>query len=198
MMSHRMHGGWPAGIALVVLALFASLPGQGPRAPKQPNTNVATWQALLPAIQEALNRQKPQCPRIWQAGVIDAADFEGGLSVALVDNCDGGAYTDSITVMQLQKGKPAVARFRSRDGKIAEVGFLQGSSVMHSVDVQLVPDKNAIYDIHSDNGPNGRLAGCVVTAYVWNGRSGTFDWSRSLTRQATRDYCHSLRSAILK
>jgi hypothetical protein len=67
---------------------------------------------------------------------------------------------------------------------------------MQAVDVKLVPEKNAIYDIFSDNDRAGHLAKCGVKAYVWNVNAKTFDWNARLSRRAGRDYCHSARLAL--
>jgi hypothetical protein len=53
--------------------------------------------------------------------------------------------------MQLENGKPVPPRFRNANGEVLDLGFAQRASVMHTLDVKLVPGKKAIYDLFSDN-----------------------------------------------
>ena len=46
--------------------------------------------------------------------------------------------------------------------------FASGSSVMHSVDVELVAQRQAIYDKHCESKKGNDNWSCVVTAYIWN------------------------------
>jgi hypothetical protein len=190
---------WPGRIAFVAVALVVIPGGVGSQQPKQPSPEVAAWDARLPSIRETLNREGLRCPyQPWQVSIIDAAEFARGPSVALVDYCGGGAYTDSITAMLLQNGTPILARFRSIDGAIANGDFVQGASVMHTADVRLMPREHVVYDIHNDTDGGTRLLSCAVNAFVWSPNSRTFEWSRAVTRQATRDYCRNVRKDVLK
>ncbi len=126
--------------------------------------------------------------------IVDASDLtDSRLSYALVDFCPGGAYTDWIVAMRLERGQPVLARFRKANGEVLDPEFAQGASVMHSADVTLVPEKKAVYEVFSDNDGAGHLAKCGAKAYVWNANSKTFDWNAQLTKQATRSYCRSLQ-----
>jgi len=157
---------------------------------------IKKWQRLVPAIQTALARQGASCPVEAHVGPIDAADF-AGTSFALVDSCRGGAYTDLITAMHLESGKPVLSRFR-KDGRVIDIEFAQGSSVMHGKDVKLVPGRHAIYDISwDDNGQDLHLQRCVVDAYIWNPKSKTFGWNPKATREITASYCQKLEKQLI-
>lgn len=161
---------------------------------------MAQWKALIPSIRGVLAHSSGfDCPGHREdIGIIDAADITGeGTSYALVDFCQGGAYTDWIVAMQLEAGQPVPAHFR-KGNKVIDVGFAQGASVMNTVAVKLVPEKNAIYDLFSGNDGNGHLAKCGANAYVWNASAKTFDWNARLTKQATRSYCRSAHQLMLE
>jgi hypothetical protein len=162
--------------------------------PRKPDTPaMAQWKALIPSIQGVLTHTSGfDCPGHREdIGIVDAADITGeSTSYALVDFCQGGAYTDWIVAMQLEAGQPVPAHFR-RGNKVIDLGFAQGASVMNAVDVKLVPKKKAIYDLFSGNDAKGHLAKCGANAYVWNASARTFDWNVRLTKQAKRSYCHS-------
>ncbi len=156
---------------------------------------VAKWQALIPKI-EALFEQRgykcPAPPEEAQIGIVDAADFDDELSVALVDWCHGGAYTAWIVAMQLEGNIPVFSHFTKQNGKAEDVEFLQGASVMHGFDVKLAPSKSAIYGIHWDNDQEMHLD-CGANAYVWNRNTRAFRLDVELSKQATRTYCQKVR-----
>ena len=181
---------------MLTVAYAGALPS--PRKPDSPA--MVQWKALVPAIRAVLNHSGFNCPGDrMHIEIVDAADpTDSRLSYALVDFCPGGAYTDWIVAMQLERGQPVLARFRKANGEVLDPEFAQGASVMHSVDVKLVPEKKAIYDVFSDNDGAGHLAKCGAKAYVWNARSKTFDWKAQLTKQATRSYCRSSQELLRK
>jgi len=149
---------------------------------KLDTAEIARWEALTEQIEDSLPANS--CPgREPNIGIVNAADF-GGDSVALVDYCPGGAYTDWIIAVRLEAGQPVLAKFR-KNGKFIWMDFASGSSVMHSADVELVPQKRAIYDKHCESISGGKFS-CVVNAYVWNPKLKTFDWDGPLSGQATR------------
>ena len=156
------------------------------------------WENLVPTIETVLSREGSRCPgQRLHIAIKDAAQFAGN-SVALVNFCQGGAYTDWIVAMRLESDQPVFARFRKEDGKPADVGFAEGASVMHGMDAKLVPGKNAIYGIEWDNDEAMRLKRCAVTAYVWNSRDKTFDLNSTLSRRAKVSYCHTLQDELLR
>jgi hypothetical protein len=165
-----------------------------PRAIKPNGPAVAQWEARSSSIQKMLEESDEEnCRGAPPAGIVDAFGTSGeALSVALVDFCGRGAYTELIVVMRMDHGKPVLAKFRDAKGKRIENSFLSGASVMHSVDVKLVEAKKAIYDSFADNDAEGKPAQCGVKAYVWNAKTETFDLDLRLSKTASDEYCRSV------
>lgn len=162
---------------------------------------IAKWKALLPAINKVLKEHHFKCHPDWvppslDTRIVDAADFSSGGSVALVDYCNGGAYTIWIVAMNLKDGRPVLSRFRKANGQDEHVEFLSGSSVMHSVRAELAPGKNAIYDFHWDYGQTGRLQDCWIKAYVWNAKMRVFELNSELSKHATQSRCSAIPRTI--
>ena len=125
--------------------------------------------------------------------IIDAVELiPDEPSYALVDFCPGGAYTDWIIAMQMERGKPVPVHLRDANGEALDVEFAQGASVMHTVDVKLVPEKKAIFDIFSDTDGEGKPAKCGVRAFVWSAHARAFIFDAQLTTHASHNYCQSL------
>jgi hypothetical protein len=182
------------GLAAV---FFCQTPfGQTAARVRKPDTPaVIEWKAMLPQIERIL--EGFPCGRHLSYAVVDAFGTKADkLSVALVDSCQDGAYTQSVVAFRLEHGKPVLAKFRDANRKHVENAFLNGASVMNSADVKLAPEKKAIYDMYAGSDPEGRPAAkCGVRAYVWNGGSGTFDLDTKLSKTAGVEYCRSLRIA---
>ena len=136
-----------------------------------------------------------QSKRIY---IAQAADVTGdGIPEALVQYCHMGAYTSDVTLMRLEGGKPVVARFRGKDGKILQPSFLQGASVRNGEDVTLLPEKRAVYAIHWHTSDSGlRLETCKVEAYVWAAQSGTFDQDGKLSKEIARGACRRIQEYL--
>lgn len=185
-------------INMVFAVLFpfeAGCAQTAPRVIKPDGPAVAQWEARASSIQKRLEESDEEdCRGAPPAGIVDAFGTSGdSLSVALVDFCGQGAYTDSIVVMRMDHGRPVLAKFRDAKGKYIENSFLSGASVMHAVDVKLVAEKKAVYDSFADNDAEGKPAQCGVKAYVWNAKTETFDLDLRLSRSASATYCRSLR-----
>jgi hypothetical protein len=179
---------------LIVIGLLAG----ASVAPQKPASDKAKWESLVPKIGNVLSQQGTTCPgQPLHIAIKDAARLAGN-SVALVDFCPGGAYTDWIVAMRLEADQPVAARFRAEDGKDANIGFAEGASVMHGMDAKLVPENNAIYGIEWDNDETMRLKRCVVKAYVWKNRAKTFDFDPVLSNRAQASYCQKLQEEMLK
>lgn len=158
---------------------------------------IANWQALLPAINKVLEEHNLKCndewgPRISVREIVDAANLSSGDSVALVDYCNGGAYTIWVVAMNLEDGRPVLSRFSNANDQEESVEFLSGSSVMHGTGVQLVPGKNAIYDLRWDYDQTGSLQDCGIKAYVWTTRTKTFKLDSELSKRATQSRCQRI------
>jgi hypothetical protein len=181
-------------ILLLFLPLVWAQIGSGPRPVPQ---SLADWQKMIPAVREALERQFPDAQvnehpvGILRAGHV--ADITGdGLSEAVVFFGLGGASTSQLTLMRMADGKPVVALFKDRAGKISPMVFLEGASVMHTDDVDLLRREHAVYSIHYNYGSNGKLHQCGGEAYTWNPQSKTFDYNSALTGTLTRTTCRQV------
>jgi hypothetical protein len=178
-------------IALGCAAGYAQTPA---RAIKPESPAVAQWSPLVPSIQKTLEESDKNCVGGPAPGIVDAFGLSGdALSVALVDFCGRGAYTDAIVVMRRDHGKPVPAKFRDARLKRVENGFANGASAMHTVSVRLVAEKEAVYDSFADSDAEGKPYKCGVKAYVWNAGTETFDLNLRLSKSASLDYCRSLR-----
>lgn len=120
-----------------------------------------------------------------------------GIPEALIDTGDGGAYTDYLTLMRIEEGKPALARFKGMDGKVQAMSFAEGASAMNGEAVRILPEKHALYLGHWRMGPSGqRLGTCTVEAYQWNPHSDAFEYNRALSRGLKDGFCRSVIDAL--
>jgi len=186
------------GRVCMVLAMMCSCEAwcaqTAPRAVKAHSPAVAQWKTRVTSIQKTLEESDENCVGAPAAGIVDAFGVNGdALSVALVDFCTGGAYTDWVVAMRMDHGKPVTAKFRDANGKTVENGFASGASAMHRVDVKLVAAKKGIYNVFVENDSEGKPAQCGAKAYVWNAKSQTFDLNLRLSKTAGAEYCSSLR-----
>lgn len=164
--------------------------------PKFVSAAVSEWRARVPAIQKRLEASDEEnCRGAPAPEIVDAFGLRGDrLSVALVEYCSRGAYTDSLFPMLLDRGKPVLARFRGADGKEIQTEFLSGASVLHSRGVKLVAEKKAVFDEFSETDNQGKIATCGVKAYVWNPRTRTFDLDVRLSKEESAVYCRGIRA----
>jgi len=198
-----MKGGWLFAIGRICMALafvFAceAWSAKTARTIKPDSPSLAQWKARASSIQKTLEESDEEnCHGAPAAGIVDAFGTSGdALSVALVDFCGPGAYTDSIVAMRMDHGEPVLAKFRDAKGKEVGNGFASDASVMHTVGVKLIAEKKAIYDFFADNDAEGKPAQCGVKAYVWNARNMTFDQDLRLSKTASAEYCRSLRGTV--
>jgi len=131
---------WLAGHTLLTISLLlAAYAGGSPPGNDARAAELAKWRSLIPAVESMLIRQGNPCsgerPR---TGPADAADFAGS-SIALVDVCPLGAYTELMVAMRLEGSEPVLASFRKANHKV-DLEFAQGSPVIHGRDVKLVPE----------------------------------------------------------
>ncbi len=177
-------------VTLAVILLFSAA-GISQQQPTKPHdVAMDKWHAMIPVIEKVLKEHNLHCdyPGVpWAPSIVDAADFSSTdhMSTALVDWCNGGAYSDAILAVNLQDGKPVLSRFLNANNQEQRVEFLSGSSVMHSLGVKLVPGKNALFDSHCDYANSDGVFHCKVTAYVWNPAARAFKRDMKLSRQSS-------------
>jgi hypothetical protein len=178
-------------VALIVTLLFSAT-GISQQQPTKPHdVAMDKWRSMISAIENVLKEHNLHCDYpggLWAPSIVDAADFSSTdhMSAALVDWCNGGAYSDAILAVNLEDGKPVLSRFLTANDQEQSVGFLSGSSVMHSVGVKLVPGKNALFDSQCDYAESEGVFHCKVTAYVWNPTARAFKLDMKLGRQSAR------------
>jgi len=178
-------------VAVIVTVLFSAA-GISQQQPTKPHdAAMDKWRAMIPAIENVLKGHDLHCDYPggpWAPSIVDAADFPSAdhMSAALVDWCNGGAYSDAILAVNLQDGKPVLSRFLNANNQEQNVGFVSGSSVMHSVGVKLVPAKNALFESYCDYAESEGVFHCKDTAYVWNPTARAFKLDGKLSRQFTQ------------
>jgi hypothetical protein len=170
--------------SLALLPKFALLVSAALSQPSKPTgetTVLAEWERHLSEIKTLLSSDAG-CPDRSSIELVEAAQFAAnGPSVALIDYCQGGAYTDWILAVRLERGHPVLAHFRDAKRRPIDPEFLQGSSIMHATDVRLLPDRSAIMRVDIERDGNGKQANCISDAYAWNPESKTFDWDAQLS-----------------
>jgi hypothetical protein len=149
------------------------------------------WKSLVPALREVLKGEfQSEMAALY---VRSQADITGdGIPEALVDFGSGGAYTDYLTVVRLQNGRPVAAIFKHPDGKTRSSMFAEGSSVKNGVTVKLRPESNAVFACEYSMKDNGHLAKCSGEAYQWNRQTATFEYDKRLSNQIGKDFCGEL------
>ena len=159
------------------------------------------WNSMIPGIRTALKQGLVDGVEArYPIHIVREADITGdGVPEALVYTGDGGASTDFLAAMRIEDGTPVVARFKNANGKIADPGFLQGSSVTHGSSTEMLPEEKAIYlGGYFMNNTGTGLSRCNATAYRWNAKTKIFDWDRTLSKQITKIYCDRERKALFQ
>lgn len=157
------------------------------------------WKDALPAVEQVVKKElhfvgAPNAIRISATGDVTG----GGKPEALIDLGCCGAHTDEMTVMRMQNGKPILALFLANHGKASPMTFSAGASVMHGADVELLPDKRAVFAVHWDMSSDGkRVASCTGEAYRWNTGSETFELNRQLSWSLAQDFCKTFNVRLV-
>lgn len=176
---------WMLGGACV-LAIQATMPA------------AVDWNALLPAVQELSKKEFRDAGGYYAISISRTADVTGdGVPEALIDFGCCGASTDEMTVMRIEGGKPVLALFREKDGKIAPGEFLEGASVMHGAAVKLNTKEHAVFYVcWNMNGKGTKLADCGGQAYRWNAAAKRFDYHGALSTKLTKNFCRTIRTQL--
>lgn len=191
------------GVAALGYFLFVQGPvsnneelSPSPAVTPTPTPKQVDWQSLIPAIQLELGPEFSDV-KVEERGslsIYQSVDITGdNVSEALVDIGSGGAYTEYLTLMLVKNGQPAVAEFKQEDGKISPLLFLVGASAMNGEDVEMLPEKNAIYSGHwsgtVQGNSFGNLTDCGVEAYQWNDSVKIFEFNAGLSEEIRPDFC---------
>ena len=172
--------------ALLLGGLGVLAQRMGPVAPE--------WTAVLPAVRAIVGKEFPMPESQNPVKIWITADVTGdGTPEAVVDLGCCGAYTDEMTVMRMEDGKPVLALFRGRSGKVSTMTFLDGASVMHGAQVKLMSDKQAVFTANWDLSDDDKhVLSCTGAAYRWNAGTKSFDLSTQLSRSLSQDFCENL------
>lgn len=127
------------------------------------------------------------------------ADITGdGIEEALIYLGSGGAYTSYFALVQgeiLENDQIKInkAKFKTSEGRIEDVMFVEGTSVSHGMSVEFAPSKNAIYAESWQIDPiNPDTIECNIEAYVWNQNSKIFEYNEKVGKDATESYCSKI------
>jgi hypothetical protein len=156
------------------------------------------WNAMLPEVLSAAKKEFRDAGGYYPVSISRVADVTGkGTSEALIDFGCCGAYAHAMTVMRIEGGKPVLALFRGRDGKVSSTEFLEGASVMHGAAVELDATEHAVFSAHWDTNKDGtKVADCAGEAYRWSPAAKRFDYNESLSARLTRDFCGKIRAQL--
>jgi hypothetical protein len=182
----------------VVFVLLAQAQNVGLAAPH----SMQDWMNIMPEINQALDaafageRIQGQYPQgILQPSHV--ADLIGDkTTVALVSFGVGGAYTSALTLLRIASGKPVVARFKDRTGKVSSMSFAQGASVVHASFVDLLPAEHALLAMHVEYGGNGKLGDCGGEVCQWNRVTETFDFNSGLSKRLGGQKCAEVAKTL--
>jgi len=175
----------------------SSIPSEQTQTERQIN-----WQNLIPEIRPVLKQEFSSTDIAIEERnpieIVKTADITGdGIPEALVDLGTGGAYTDLLTLMRIENGKPVVAILKDKNGELDSAPtFLQGASVRNGESVDMTAENKTIYSGSYSTDDSGALADCSVDAYQWNSTTKTFDWNETLSQELKQSYCSSVEKSL--
>jgi hypothetical protein len=146
------------------------------------------WPSMVPAIQKTLETQFPR--EESSGGIFRTADITGeGATEALVIHGSGGASTSWVTLMRMEDGKPVIALFKDRVGKIGPLELIAGASVMHTDGIDMLPTDHALFTYRYHYNGEGAIEGCGGEAYRWNPKTKVFEYNGRLSKRLASDTC---------
>jgi hypothetical protein len=172
------------------------------RAFAEPMTKDIDWKSMMPTVRSVLQKQFPgeDVGKRYDLGILrpsHMADITGdGIPEALVWLGTGGASTSELALMRIEGDKPVVALFKNRQGKTEPMLFLEGASVMHSDQVDLLTKERAVFHFHFQYMGDGRLGPCDGEVYRWNPHTKMFDYDSRLSRSVAQNSCRTVPQSI--
>ena len=166
-----------------------------------------------PPVASSLNDWKKYAPELADAiaeaftedavgdGAItvgETADVTGdGIDEALINTGSGGAYTNDVVLALLRDGKPELAQFKDKEGKIGPILFSNGGSVMHAVGIVLDSVARSIYEQSVDVKSDGSgLERCTIVAYQWDSQEELFVYNETESARAESTFCPLKESEV--
>ncbi|MBM3257537.1 MAG: hypothetical protein FJY98_04445 [Candidatus Liptonbacteria bacterium] len=155
------------------------------------------WQKQLPQIGMVL-RETFKDISIGIAGppaIREERDVTNdGMLDALVHMGVGGAYTDYLTLLKIENGKPTPILFREKTGETTPKIFLSGASVRHGSEVRL--SEEFIYEVTWSTSEKNMLAECASNAYKQNRDTGIFEWNDIVSGETTTNFCAEIQKEL--
>lgn len=185
-------------ILILGIAVFWFFSGKARVSEKNENKIVVKeidWENKLPEIELLLKENFPEINigEMYPVGIQEKQDITGdGIEEALILLGSGGAYTEQSTLVLIEGEKPVLARFKQEDGEISSLIFLSGSSARHGESIKMIPGEKTILSASWALDGNGKIEECRVIVYLWNGESGLFEYSSTLSDGSKQTLCESL------
>jgi len=185
----------------VLAVLIISSSSQAQSAPRpNPEDMKRYWQPLVGNLPSALKQSFPDCcveptySPTWNGyypvRIGETADVTGdGVPEAVVYLGQGGASTDYVTIMRIERGEAVVAAFKEADGKVGPKMLLQGASVTHGDSTGMLPREQAVYWMSTTTDGDGMADKCTVSAYRWNAQQRMFVWNGPLSKRIATTHC---------
>jgi len=158
------------------------------------------WTAVLPVVRETVGKEFPMPESPNPVKISTTADVTGdGTPEALIDLGCCGAYTDDMTVMRMEDGKPVLALFRGKDGKVSTMLFSDGASVMHGAAVQMIRTEHAVFSaVWNMNDDGTKMHDCGGEAFRWDTTTKVFTFDQRLSAKLSREFCKERGAALSK
>lgn len=166
------------------------------------NKKNKSWEELIPEIRIAIKNGLSDAiiETVSPLDIYEEVELTGDdINEALIDLGSGGAYTEEFVLMMIQDGKPVLAKFRQKDGKVSSLIFLNGSSARNGETVEILSENKAVISgYYSIDDSGEKIENCEVEAYEWNNginniEVGIFEYSRVLSEETEKDYCADLQ-----
>ncbi len=159
-----------------------------------PTPKTVDWESLLPSMRTALKQAFPNglVESADPISIYEKVDITGdGVPEAMVYLGIRGAAFSSISWMRIENGKPIVALFKQKDGKISPLEFSAGASGPRGGGFGTLANKNAIYsEGYSMYGDSSDF--CSVDVYQWNSQTKIFEYNTGLSNEPQQDYCREM------
>jgi hypothetical protein len=200
---------WSALLGLVALVLcsYQSVSAQGNARGHILSTRStsglsdAAWKRMLPEVRKILKEggfedvvRLSDEPILLKTGLITG----DGITAALIELGGLGASTEGATLIRIEHGKPVLARFQEKDGRVTDGKlFVLGSGVLHDDEVSLLPAQRALVTLTTTgDSTSEEKSTCKVELFQWAPRSGMFVWNRRLTEERQSRECGGKAAAI--
>ncbi len=151
---------------------------------KNKSVQMEYWKNLIPQVRKVLNKTIVLDEKIESSHPISIQRIDeitgDSIPEALVNLGVGGAYSDELILMQVENGKPVIAKIKNKDGTISQLIAQSGASVRNGIAIKMSSEKKTIYYGTWNTDENGKIAETTMEAYQWNSKSKLFEFSSQL------------------